>query len=50
MPAPESEPPVIGMHPAVFALIIAVSAGLWVGCFKLMAAACRAMSPIVGGQ
>lgn len=48
MPAPESDPSAIRMHPAVFALICAVGAGLWLGFFKLMAVACRATAAIIG--
>ncbi|WP_157009810.1 hypothetical protein [Sphingobium sp. YBL2] len=44
----EPEPVEFAIHPAVFGTCCLISAAMWLGSFKLMAALCRAAASVMG--
>lgn len=45
---PDADPPQFDMHPLAFGALCMIGAALWLGCFKLLTAACRATSALWG--
>ncbi|WP_176400286.1 hypothetical protein [Sphingobium sp. Z007] len=49
MSAPDAGPQRADIHPAALIAFSLTGAALWIGMFKLLAAACQATAAIIGG-